>query len=64
MRRSSLRYLLPALVVLTVVACSTDKDAFLNRTFHKLVTRDNGWFNANEKLKETGAAMQKGHVDD
>ncbi|HRA17486.1 MAG TPA: tetratricopeptide repeat protein, partial [Flavobacteriales bacterium] len=64
MRRSSLRYLLPALVVLTVVACSTDKDAFLNRTFHKLVTRDNGWFNANEKLKETVAAMQKGHVDD
>ncbi|MBK9598905.1 MAG: tetratricopeptide repeat protein [Flavobacteriales bacterium] len=64
MRLSPLRYLLPALVVLTVVACSTNRDAFLNRTFHKLVTRDNGWFNANEKLKETVAAMQKGHVDD
>ncbi len=64
MRRSPIRYLLPALVILTVVACSTNRDAFLNRTFHKLVTRDNGWFNANEKLKETVAAMQKSHVDD
>ncbi|MBK7247168.1 MAG: hypothetical protein IPI05_05830 [Flavobacteriales bacterium] len=64
MRLSPLRYLLPALVVLTVVACSTNRDAFLNRTFHKLVTRDNGWFNANEKLKETVASMQKSHVDD
>ena len=64
MRRSSTRYLLPALAILLVVGCATNKDAFLNRTFHKLVTRDNGWFNANEKLKETVAAMQKAHVDD
>ena len=64
MRRSSTRYLLPVLAILMVVGCSTNKDAFLNRTFHKLVTRDNGWFNANEKLKETVAAMQKAHVDD
>ncbi len=64
MRRSSTRYLLPVLALLMVMGCSTNKDAFLNRTFHKLVTRDNGWFNANEKLKETVAAMQKAHVDD
>jgi len=64
MRRLSFRVLLPALALMTVVACSTDKDAWLNRTFHKLVTRDNGWFNANEKLKETVAAMQKAYVDD
>ncbi|MEO8733404.1 MAG: tetratricopeptide repeat protein, partial [Flavobacteriales bacterium] len=64
MRRSFFRVLLPALAVVTVVACSTDKDAWLNRTFHKLVTRDNGWFNANEKLKETVDAMQKAYVDD
>jgi tetratricopeptide (TPR) repeat protein len=64
MRRPSTRYLLTAAVILLVAACSTNKDAFLNRTFHKLVTRDNGWFNANEKLKETVATMQKSHVDD
>lgn len=52
------------LVATAVAGCSTNKDAFLNRTFHRLVTRDNSWFNANEKLKETVEAMQKAHVDD
>ncbi|HRN35485.1 MAG TPA: hypothetical protein PLL18_01045 [Flavobacteriales bacterium] len=64
MRRPSARYLLPAAAVLLIASCSTNKDAFLNRTFHRLTSRDNGWFNANEKLKETVAAMQKAHVDD
>lgn len=64
MRRIRSPYLLPAAVILLVAACSTNKDAFLNRTFHKLVTRDNWWFNANEKLNETVANMQKAHVDD
>ncbi|MBS1943966.1 MAG: hypothetical protein JST98_01910 [Bacteroidetes bacterium] len=64
MRRPSASLLLPAAAILLVVACSTNKDAFLNRTFHRLVARDNGWFNANEKLNETVAAMQKAHVDD
>ncbi|MBP8822053.1 MAG: tetratricopeptide repeat protein [Flavobacteriales bacterium] len=64
MPRPSARYLLPAAVILLVAACSTHKDAFLNRTFHRLVSRDNGWFNANERLKETVDAMQKAHVDD
>jgi tetratricopeptide (TPR) repeat protein len=64
MRPSHLRLLLPIVAVFAVVACSTNKDAFLNRTFHRLVARDNGWFNANEKLIETVAAMQKAHKDD
>ncbi|HEY0978014.1 MAG TPA: tetratricopeptide repeat protein [Flavobacteriales bacterium] len=50
--------------VLVLAACSTEKDAFLNRTFHSLVSRDNGWFNANERLKETVANMEKRHTDD
>lgn len=49
---------------MAVAGCSTNKDAFTNRTFHRLVTRDNSWFNANEKLKETVEAMQKAHQDD
>lgn len=64
MRLRIARYLLPALAMLLVAGCSTNKDAFLNRTFHRLVTRDNSWFNANERLKEAVAAMQKAHVDD
>ncbi|HNI03577.1 MAG TPA: hypothetical protein PL010_03020 [Flavobacteriales bacterium] len=50
--------------LLLLAGCSNEKDAFLNRTFHRLTARDNGWFNANEKLKETVAAMEKAYVDD
>ncbi|MEZ4738243.1 MAG: hypothetical protein R2818_02545 [Flavobacteriales bacterium] len=52
-----------ALVVLLLAGCSQEKDAFLNRTFHKLTARDNGWFNANEKLKEVVAGIEDTHVD-
>ncbi len=50
-------------VCLLAVACSQEKDAFLNRTFHRLTTRDNGWFNANEKLKELVMDIEDAHVD-
>lgn len=52
------------LVAALAVGCSQEKDAFLNRTFHRLTTRDNGWFNANEKLKEVVAGIEEAHVDD
>lgn len=49
--------------ILLLTACSQEKDAFLNRTFHRLTARDNGWFNANEKLKEKVMDMEDDHVD-
>lgn len=52
------------LVVLSAVGCSQEKDAFLNRTFHRLTARDNGWFNANEKLNEIVIGIEDAHVDD
>ncbi|HRH68376.1 MAG TPA: tetratricopeptide repeat protein [Flavobacteriales bacterium] len=52
-----------ALAVLLFSACSQEKDAFLNRTYHKLTARDNGWFNGNEKLKEIIAGIETAHVD-
>ena len=33
-----------------LVACSTQKNAFLNRTFHGMTAKYNGYFNANELL--------------
>ena len=63
-RTTHLRSALLGLSVLLMAACSTEKDAFINRTYHRLTARDNGWFNANEKLKETVAAMEKAYVDD
>lgn len=49
---------------LLLAACSQEKDAFLNRTFHRLTARDNGWFNANEKLKEVVATIERNHAED
>jgi hypothetical protein len=51
-------------VLLLAAGCSQEKDAFLNRTFHRLTARDNGWFNANEKLKEVIAGIEDAHLDD
>lgn len=62
--RSAYRFLGPlAILVLLVVGCSQNRDAFLNRTYHKLTARDNGWFNANEKLKEVVAGIEDTNVD-
>ena len=48
-----------ALVLCALAAgCSTEKDAFLNRTYHRLTARDNGWFNANEKLNGPSPASR------
>jgi tetratricopeptide (TPR) repeat protein len=64
------RSLFPALpwaalgLALLAAGCSQEKDAFLNRTFHRLTARDNGWFNANEKLKEKVQDIEDAHKDD
>lgn len=51
-------------LVLLVAGCSQEKDAFLNRTYHRLTARDNGWFNAQEKLKEVVMGIEDAHQDD
>lgn len=60
------RSLIPifGLLALLLAGCSQEKDAFLNRTYHRLTARDNGWFNANEKLKETVRSIEDNYVDD
>ena len=65
MIRTTLFRSLPLVLLLTLATgCSTEKDSFVNRTYHRLTARDNGWFNANEKLKESVAAMEKAYEDD
>jgi tetratricopeptide (TPR) repeat protein len=51
-------------VLLLASGCSQEKDRFLNRTYHRLTTRDNGWFNANEKLKEVVRNIEDTYPDD
>ena len=64
--RRPLTYPLVALAAasLLLTGCSQEKDAFLNRTYHRLTSRDNGWFNANEKLKEVVLGIEDAHIDD
>ncbi|MBK6341601.1 MAG: hypothetical protein IPF41_03160 [Flavobacteriales bacterium] len=65
--RTSLRLATLTLLLLAIgllAGCKQDKDSFVNRTYHRLTARDNGWFNANEKLKETVMGIEDAHVDD
>lgn len=39
------------LVLGIVVSCSTERDTFINRTYHGTTARYNGWFNANELMR-------------
>lgn len=41
-----------SIVVLFLMNCSTEKDALLNRTFHNVTAKYNGYFNANEIIVE------------
>lgn len=48
-----LKRLVYILLVLTVFSCSTEKNKLLNRTFHNMNARYNGYFNARELIKES-----------
>ena len=53
-------------VIITVIVfgCSTKKNSFTRRAFHNTTTRYNGYFNANEIMKATDAALLEEHQDD
>ena len=42
-----------ALTLTLIVACSTEKNTFINRSFHSVNARYNGYFNANELLRQS-----------
>lgn len=46
-----------------VVSCSTEKDAWLNRTYHNTTAHYNGYFNAGEIIKESMQDFKAGHVE-
>ncbi len=53
-------------VILTVLlySCSTHKDRFLNRSYHRTAARYNGYFNGVESLKEGVAKLEKNYQED
>ncbi len=52
------------LAVFLVWGCSTEKDAWLNRTFHNTTARYNGYFNANELIKEALFTYEESYKED
>lgn len=50
-------------LVLMTVSCSRQKNAFVNRTYHKITARDNSYFNGREKVKESAKTLAESHVD-
>lgn len=50
--------------MLLFFSCSTRKNTVFHRTFHNISSRFNGYFNANEIIKESVKRLEKGHQDD
>ena len=45
-------------------SCSTQKDKFLNRSYHRATTKFNGYFNSKESLKNAIAKLEKTYQED
>lgn len=41
-----------SLVLVIIVSCSTEKNTFINRTYHSLTAKYNGYFNARELIRQ------------
>lgn len=50
-------------MILLVLSCTTQKDAFLNRAFHRTTAHYNAYFNANELFKTVVVAIEDAHED-
>lgn len=56
--------MLPVLgLALLLHSCSTKKNKWLNRTYHNITSRFNGYFNGNETIKEAEAMLKTAHRD-
>ena len=57
-------YLIIAILSVLLYSCSTQKDKFLNRTYHKTTSKFNGYFNGKESLKEAISKLEKTYQED
>ena len=60
------RFIFRLFLVLAVLlsSCSTDKNRAVNRGFHNMTSRFNGYFNANEIIKMQETTLKEGFKDD
>lgn len=58
------KYLALLFITFLFSTCSTEKNAFLNKSYHYVTVRYNGYFHGNEAFKEAKSNIQKAHQDD
>ena len=61
--RRHLSLWLVAVVLLLSWGCSTQKDSFVNRTYHTINAKYNGYFNAREAYREALKQLDENHTD-
>jgi tetratricopeptide (TPR) repeat protein len=52
------------IILLILIGCSTKKNTRINRTFHNITAKYNGYFNAKEIVKKEVKGIEKSHKDD
>lgn len=52
------------LAIMLLLACSTEKNTFVNRNFHSINAHYNGYFNANELLRQSLETYRNSTVED
>ena len=57
-------YLAFVFLLVLLYSCSTQKDRFINRSYHKTAAHYNGYFNAVESLREGLEKLEKNHQED
>ncbi len=63
-QRILIYYFLPAFLLGILVACSTEKNTMVTRTYHNITSRYNIFFNGNESFKKGIKGMDDSHEDD
>ena len=64
MRTKKKSYIILFSAITLVLGCSTEKNTVLTRTVHNISAKYNGYFNANELIKETKATFLYDRVED
>lgn len=62
--QKSYSFLVLGVIVFIAWGCSTEKNAYLNRTYHGMTAKYNGYFNANELLSLAVGSYEKNRKED
>ena len=62
--KNRITYFLLAFLSVVILSCSTQKDKFLNRTYHSTAARYNGYFNAEVSFNEGVSKLEKIYLED